>query len=289
MKPFTLAATLALAALFSFSAVAEVGAVNLPHLTHPDPVVTPSTESCIDSGGRALPTLQVILPAALLAADGAHDLSSRNGGTMDATAEQGVRRGRKFDQVLDGARKIFLRDGFERASVDDIAREAGVSKATIYAYFPDKQLMFLEVARNECHRQTEAAEASIEGNVPARVALTIAAERIVAFLASDFGLRMFRIVVGEGERFPGLGAEFHEYGPGLIHRRLMLHLGRYVASGELVIEDLDLAANQFAQLCKAAIHDKLLFGLTPPVTANDLHRSVHGTVDMFLACYGAKR
>ena len=44
---------------------------------------------------------------------------------MNVIADHGVRRGRKFDQVLEGARKIFLRDGFERASVDDIAREAG--------------------------------------------------------------------------------------------------------------------------------------------------------------------
>ncbi len=207
---------------------------------------------------------------------------------MTLTAEQGVRRGRKFDQVLDGARKVFMRDGFERASVDDIAREAGVSKATIYAYFPDKRLMFLEVARSECQRQTEAAEASIGEDVPARVALTVAAERIVGFLTSDFGQRMFRIVVGEGERFPGLGAEFHEHGPGLIHRRLVHHLGCYVATGELAIDDLDLAADQFAQLCKASIQEKLLFGLTPAVTKQDVHRSVQGTVDMFMARYGKK-
>jgi len=227
-------------------------------------------------------------PRASLAAAVFDALWFPDGGTMNITADQGVRRGRKFDQVLEGARKIFLRDGFERASVDDIAREAGVSKATIYAYFPDKQLMFLEVARSECHRQTEAAEAAIGDDLSARAALTIAAERIVAFLTSDFGLRMFRIVVGEGERFPGLGAEFHEYGPGLIHRRLVHHFGCHVDRGELVIDDLDLAASQFAQLCKAAIHDKLLFGLTPPVTPQDLRRSVEGTVDMFMARYGAK-
>ncbi|MDO6523978.1 helix-turn-helix domain-containing protein, partial [Shimia thalassica] len=40
-----------------------------------------------------------------------------------------MRRGRKFDQVIDGARDVFLRDGFEGASVVDIARAAGVSKA----------------------------------------------------------------------------------------------------------------------------------------------------------------
>ncbi len=48
-----------------------------------------------------------------------------------------VKRGRKFDQVLQGAREIFMSDGFEGASVDDIARAAGVSKATLYSYFPD--------------------------------------------------------------------------------------------------------------------------------------------------------
>ena len=40
-----------------------------------------------------------------------------------------VRTGRKFDQVLEGARSVFMRDGFEGASVDDIAREAGVNAA----------------------------------------------------------------------------------------------------------------------------------------------------------------
>jgi TetR/AcrR family transcriptional regulator, mexJK operon transcriptional repressor len=207
---------------------------------------------------------------------------------MNILADQGVRRGRKFDQVLEGARKVFLRDGFERASVDDIAREAGVSKATIYAYFPDKQLMFLEVARCECHRQTEEAEAMVGGDVPVRVALTIAAERIAAFLMSDFGQRMFRIVVGEGERFPGLGREFYDYGPGLIHARLVYHLGCYVGSGALKIEDIDLAADQFAQLCKAGIQEKLLFGMAGKLTPEDVHRSVHGAVEMFLARYGAR-
>ena len=209
---------------------------------------------------------------------------------MNVSADHGVshevRRGRKFDQVLEGARKIFMRDGFERASVDDIAREAGVSKATIYAYFPDKQLLFLEVARRECHRQAEAAEALVEGDIPVHVALTIAAEHIVAFQLSDFGQRMFRIVVGEGERFPGLGRQFYDFGPGLIHERLVHHLRSYVTCGQLKIDDLDLAADQFAQLCKTTIHEKLIFGLTETVTPELAHRSVHGAVDMFLARYG---
>jgi TetR/AcrR family transcriptional regulator, mexJK operon transcriptional repressor len=191
---------------------------------------------------------------------------------MNVIADQGVRRGRKFDQVLDGARTIFLRDGFERASVDDIAREAGVSKATIYAYFPDKRLLFLEVARTECRRQTET--------------LITVAKRIAAFQMSEFGQRMFRIVVGEGERFPGLGQEFHETGPGLIHDRLVHHLQVCVTDGQLAIEDLDLAADQFVQLCKAGVQERLLFGMARTITPEAVDRSVLGAVDMFLARYG---
>ncbi len=207
---------------------------------------------------------------------------------MNVIADQGVRRGRKFDQVLDGARKVFLRDGFERASVDDIAREAGVSKATIYAYFPDKQLLFMEVARCECHRQTEAAEALMVANMSVQASLTVAAERIIAFLMSEFGQRMFRIVVGEGQRFPGLGRKFHDCGPGLIHERLVHHLRAHVDSGLLQIEDLDLAADQFAQLCKAGIHERLIFGMAETVTPDQVHRIVHGAVEMFMARYAGK-
>ena len=207
---------------------------------------------------------------------------------MTIIADQGVRRGRKFDQVLEGARKVFLRDGFERAAVDDIAREAGVSKATIYAYFPDKQLLFMEVARCECHRQTEDAEALMGGDVSVQAALTVAAERIISFLMSEFGQRMFRIVVGEGQRFPGLGREFHDCGPGLIHDRLVHHLAAYVEGGQLVIEDLELAADQFAQLCKAGVHERLIFGMADTVTPDQVHRIVHGAVEMFMARYGVK-
>lgn len=221
-----------------------------------------------------------------LAAPDGDGLWLPEGVAMDSTTDHGVRRGRKFDQVLDGARKIFLRDGFERASVDDIAREAGVSKATIYAYFPDKRLLFLEVARSECRLQTEAAEAMIDAEMPLRETLTIAAQRIVQFLMSDFGQRMFRIVVGEGERFPGLGREFYDNGPGLIHARLVHHLGCQVQACQLAIPDLDLAADQFAQLCKAAVHDKLIFGMAQSITPEDVDRSVTGAVDMFLARYG---
>jgi TetR/AcrR family transcriptional repressor of mexJK operon len=203
-------------------------------------------------------------------------------------APQLIRKGRKFDQVLEGARTVFMRDGFEGASVDDIAREAGVSKATLYSYFPDKRLLFLEVAKSECQRQADEALEVIDLTAPPAVVLTAAAHRIVEFIMSDFGMRVFRICVAESDRFPELGREFYHSGPLLVRQRLGEYLRCAVERGQLVIEDFDLAADQFAELCKADIHNRLMFGTADCCAPRDLNRTITGAVEMFLARYGVR-
>ncbi len=64
----------------------------------------------------------------------------------------------------------------------------------------------------------------------------------------------------------------------------MKHLAQM---GALKIDDFDLAADQFAQLCKAHIHEKLIFGLADEITPDEVKRSVRGAVEMFMARYGA--
>jgi TetR/AcrR family transcriptional repressor of mexJK operon len=199
-----------------------------------------------------------------------------------------VRKGRKFDQVLDGARTIFLRDGFDGASVDDIARAAGVSKATLYSYFPDKRLLFMEVAKAECRRQADETEALIDDRAPVAQVLRLAADRIIAFGMSDFGQGIFRICVAESDRFPALGHEFYHSGPMLIRQRLSRYLRLAADRGELAITDFDLAADQFTQLCKADLHDRLIFGMADCCTPKDVDRIANGAVEMFMARYGAR-
>lgn len=200
---------------------------------------------------------------------------------------QMIRKGRKFDQVLEGARQIFLTQGFEGASVDDIAREAGVSKATLYSYFADKRLLFLEVAKAECCRQADEAEARVGCGLPPCEALTIAATTLVEFFTSDFFLRIFRIFVAESERFPELGREFYESGPALGRARMVEYLRDAVERGEFKIEDMDLAAEQFAELCKSDLFTQRLFGIASTVTQAQKDRVIQGAVEVFMARYGA--
>lgn len=204
---------------------------------------------------------------------------------MNAPATQ-IKRGRKFDQVVEGARQVFLEDGFEGASVDDIARSAGVSKATLYSYFSDKRLLFMEVATSECRRQADLAIDAIDMDAAPREVLTGTAERMITFFLSEFGQRVFRIVIAETGRFPEIGKEFWENGPARAREVMMEYYRRAIARGELQIDDLELAADQFAELCKADIFPRLIMGLDATFTEAETRRVVDGAVDMFMARYG---
>ncbi len=197
-----------------------------------------------------------------------------------------VKHGRKWDQVLEGARTVFMRDGFEGASVDDIVREAGVSKATLYSYFPDKRLLFVEVAKAECAAQSDAAVAQVEASGDVREAMTTAAKRMIRFFMSDVGLQVYRIVVAESQRFPEIGREFYESGPGRVQMILRQYLQKSVDQGKLKIDDIELAADQFPELCKAGLHVPMVLGLRKPPTEAEIDRVVESAVDMFLCRYG---
>lgn len=198
-----------------------------------------------------------------------------------------LRTGRKFDQVLEGAREVFMADGFEGASVDDIARAAGVSKATLYSYFPDKRLLFMEVATTECTRMADRALELIDETKPPREVLTIAAGQIVPFLLSGFAQQVFRICVAERDRFPELGKAFYASGPEMGRNRLIDYLTQALERGELVIDDVSMAAEQFSELCKAKLWLRAMFGIQTTFTQDEIDDVIRHAVEMFMARYGA--
>ncbi len=196
------------------------------------------------------------------------------------------KRGRKFDQVLEGARQVFLSDGFEGASVDDISKAAGVSKATLYSYFPDKRLLFVEVAKQQCSAQAETALSTLNTEAPVADFLRALAVEMIAFITSDFGKRVFRIFVAETERFPELGRQFYESGTELVQTSLVAYLKKAAERGEVRVDDYELAAQQFYHLCKVDIFERAVFNMAEDFTQAEKDRVIDGAIDMFMARYG---
>ncbi|WP_114287692.1 TetR/AcrR family transcriptional regulator [Candidatus Halocynthiibacter alkanivorans] len=204
---------------------------------------------------------------------------------MSAPADL-VKRGRKFDQVVSGARIVFLRDGFEGASVDDIAREAAVSKATLYSYFPDKRALFMEALLYQCQHQTVADLSDIDQNQPPDVVLYQVGQSILDVFLSVSGKQFFRIGLAESERFPEFAAEFYECGPRNLRLKLTRYLARAVSLGHLQIDDIALASEQFVELCKARLFSRYLFGVQTEFSDKERKDVIAAAVAMFLARHG---
>jgi len=214
---------------------------------------------------------------------------------MQTTGES--RRGRapagtdpaKREQIIDGARRVFIDMGFDAASMNDITRAAGVSKGTIYVYFANKEELFealIEEERsaifNNLHGLLETSTFSRKTLVDYGVALSTKITSAKVMLAQ-------RTVIGICERIPELGARFYERGPKRGHARLMAFLERAVEDGHLEIDDLEMAAYQFADLCLAGIFRQRLFGYRPDApSADEIRKVVEAGVDVFLKAYGKR-
>src|SRR6476661_6012028 len=61
----------------------------------------------------------------------------------------------KRAQIIDGARRVFLAQGFDAASMGAIAREASVSKGTLYVYFKSKEELFETIVEEQCRQQAD--------------------------------------------------------------------------------------------------------------------------------------
>ena len=194
----------------------------------------------------------------------------------------------KRDQILSGAHRIFSRMGYDAASMNDITREAQVSKGTIYVYFTGKEELFEALIERERAILFAGIEAALE--VPGSLTdkLHAFASAVIRVLCSDTVIRAHRIVVGVSERMPDLGLRFFERGAARTTRLLKGFLLTEVAQGSLVIPDPDLAAAQFVELATAGLFRRRLFGqMTEPPTDADIRRNADATVAMFMAFYSA--
>jgi TetR/AcrR family transcriptional repressor of mexJK operon len=195
-------------------------------------------------------------------------------------------RGRKAEQLMRGARKVFMERGFEGASVDEIARAAGASKATLYSYFPDKRQLFQAVVQAGCLVQGGGVKLGrIDADEPVEAALRRIAGEFARSVLSPGALEMFRTCIAEAGRFPDLGRAFYEAGPGKARKQLIDFLDNAVTTGELRIEDTALAADQFGALCKARLFVWALLGGGEPPGEAEIERVADEAVRTFVARY----
>ena len=193
---------------------------------------------------------------------------------------------RKRRQILDGAYRMFMANGFDAASMADIAREAGVSKGTLYVYFDSKERLFETLVREEKERQFPAIFAIDLDDGDVRGVLTRVGSQFARFVTAPHVVMAQRTVVAMSERMPDLGVEFYDKGPRQCAGRLAEYFAAQVAAGRLAMADTHLAAAQFLEMTQATLARPLLFGSKERPSEEWIDTVVDSAVSVFLAAYG---
>ena len=205
-------------------------------------------------------------------------------------AESRRRPGRPVDRakiagILAAALQLFLERGYAAPSMDLVARQAGVSKITIYAHFSSKEALFGAIIHEMAGRLTGAIEKLRFEGLPPEQALTEVGRAYLRLALAPRALALHRLVVAEAGRVPGLGRLIHQSGP----RPIVLTLADYLKTrSELVIEQPDRAAEHFLGMVLGHRQLGLLLGALPPArTRAGIDEQVAYAVRLFLAgCRG---
>ncbi|APR81490.1 Transcriptional regulator, TetR family protein [Minicystis rosea] len=194
--------------------------------------------------------------------------------------------------IVEAAKRVFLREGFSRASVDAIAAEAEVSKQTIYNHFGDKERLFFAVIEGAqsgpSAEQEKALDELFSGDAEPAVALQKLGRRLLGWMFREELSALRRLIIAEIVHYPQLRLAWAQGGPLRLMIRLVGYLARETERGRLDVQKPERAARQLVALLSSEAHDVSLYG-TLPLSASQIDTIVDENLEMFLRAYAPRR
>ena len=181
-----------------------------------------------------------------------HDVTATDVAEIAALPAQKSRPD-KHSAITKAASEMFLAEGFDRASLDQIAQRAGVSKQTIYSHFSDKEALFRAICAELTEKLTISFRKPTAIEADLAHVLTRLGEETLAMMLHPAALDLHRLVLSAAARFPDLGR------------------GAFEAGVERMIVDLSTLLQQRSQLRD---------GLTRPISEVEARRMAEQFIGM---------
>lgn len=193
------------------------------------------------------------------------------------------------DTIVAIAREAFAADGYAGTSMSSIAARLGGSKGTLYSYFKSKEELFIAVVQKKCQKILAMLnEAEIQGGGDLRATLTNFGEHFAELILSDESVATFRLATAECGRFPEIGRAIYNSGVRQNHRRMEEFLAHAREQGQLRSDaDVEVAAEQFLDLCLTGLHRKRLWNVIGNPTEQEIRTNVANAVSTFMRAFGA--
>ena len=180
-----------------------------------------------------------------------------------------------------------MKMGYDAASMNDVTREAGVSKGTIYVYFQSKEELFAALIEREKGRFAERMRELLEQSTSAEDGLRRFGLAFAHQVINTDMIPSMRVVLGVIDRMPSLCQRFFAGAPTNAKTVLRAFLQHHAESGQLHIDDCELAARQFIDLAVGSYFRERLFNQLPTdITQAEIERVVDSGLKLFLGAYG---
>jgi len=189
--------------------------------------------------------------------------------------------------ILEAAKRLFTAHGFDGASMDQIAAEAGVSKLTVYSHYGDKESLFAAAVKSHCEQQLPTSLFEARPDIPLRDRLLQIADAFFAMISSPEAVAGHRFLCTPQMTETPLSRLFWEAGPQRVQDAFAELLRLRVAAGQLQIDDVPRAAAQFFTLLKGEPHAQLVLGCGG-LRERETRRHLEASVDLFLRGYAPR-
>jgi AcrR family transcriptional regulator len=202
-----------------------------------------------------------------------------------------LRRGRPRDperprRILEAARSHFHAHGFERANLDAIAHDAGVSKMTVYSHFSSKEGLFEAVigSRTDGVVAARPGAAALDPRRP-EAALTAVGAQFLSLMRDDDTIGQFRTMYAAAATQPEACVAFYRQGADRLINELAAYLRAAQSAGSLQVPQPRQAADLFLAMFLGDGHIRSLLRLPAPPVLQD-KALLREAVRVFMAAFG---
>jgi TetR/AcrR family transcriptional regulator, mexJK operon transcriptional repressor len=198
------------------------------------------------------------------------------------------RSDRKQREIMAAAASLFLKNGYDGTSMDDIATLAGVSKPTVYKHFSDKERLFAAIAlatTEDVLQLVQVVTETFQRTEDIAGGLLTLAQRFLAELMRPDVLRLRRLIIANAERFPEVGQTWYQQGFGRVLIALANSFEKFAERGLLSVDDPTMAANHFVGLLLWVPVNEVMFTGRQSQSRRDVDRFAHAAVKAFLDGY----
>jgi TetR/AcrR family transcriptional regulator, mexJK operon transcriptional repressor len=198
------------------------------------------------------------------------------------------RSDRKQREIMAAAASLFLKNGYDGTSMDDIATLAGVSKPTVYKHFSDKERLFAAIAlatTDDVLQLVQVVTETFQRTEDIAGGLLTLAQRFLAELMRPDVLRLRRLIIANAERFPEVGQTWYQQGFGRVLIALANSFEKFAERGLLSVDDPTMAANHFVGLLLWVPVNEVMFTGRQSQSRRDVDRFAHAAVKAFLDGY----